>query len=101
MSTDSSTLQQERIDEFLRHSRYCGADIPVYVGHSLFYKAFYSTRISSNLTKNRPELAAKMKKYKLDNAAMMAVTVSYLDDGSGEAIIEDADVLFGGDFHVE
>lgn len=96
---DTSTEVDERIDEFLRHSRYCGAPIPVYVGHSLFFKDFYSKRVAKVLELNRPEMAKNMK-HKLDNAVMMAVKVTYTGV-KGEAQIVDAALMFGGNFHHE
>lgn len=45
--------QQVRVKEFLTFVRYCPAELPIFVGHSLFFKAFYSKRISKLLDKNR------------------------------------------------
>lgn len=98
---DNDREQQERIREFLTYSRYCDAQLPVFVGHSLFFKAFYSKRVSNELLKNRRTLSENLKKFRLSNASMLAVTVRYLDveGGASEAIMIDADLIFGGSFH--
>lgn len=100
-SYDSEKEQQERVQEFLTFSRFCESKIPVFVGHSLFFKAFYSRRISDELLKNRKHLSEHLKKFRLSNASMMAVTVAYLDkeNGMSDAVIIDADLIFGGGFH--
>jgi len=95
LSYETHEQQQLRVNEFLRFTRYNGVDKAVYVGHSLFFKAFYSTRISDAMQARKPELAEKMQKYKLDNAVMMAVSVTYVDDPAIEAQIDDAQILFG------
>jgi hypothetical protein len=46
-------------------------------GHSMFFKLFYSKRISKLLHRNRPELAANLTKHRLGNATLLAVTVLY------------------------
>ena len=100
-SFENSREQLERVREFITFSRYCPHDMPVFVGHSLFFKAFYSKRISTMLAKKRPNLSANLKKYRLSNASLLVVTVKYLDleSGSSDALILDADLLFGGGFH--
>ena len=100
-SFDNDKDQLERIREFISYSRYCPHPVPVFVGHSLFFRAFYSKRISAVMARKRPNLSANMKKYKLSNATLLAVTVKYhdLECGSSDAMILDADVLFGGGFH--
>lgn len=100
-SFDNERDQLERIREFITFTRYCPHTMPVFVGHSLFFRSFYSKRISKVMARKRPNLSANMKKYKLDNATLLAVTVKYfdLDTGDSDALILDADVLFGGGFH--
>lgn len=100
-SFDNERDQLERIREFITFTRYCPHTMPVFVGHSLFFKAFYSKRVSKVMARKRPNLSANMKKYKLDNATLLAVTVKYidLDTGDSDALILDADILFGGGFH--
>jgi len=100
-SFDNERDQLERIREFVTFTRYCPHTMPVFVGHSLFFKAFYSKRVSKVMARKRPNLSANMKKYKLDNATLLAVTVKYidLDTGDSDALILDADILFGGGFH--
>ena len=100
-SFENEKDQLERVREFLTFSRYCGHGLPVFVGHSLFFKAFYSKRVSAVLARKRPHLSANLKRYRLSNATLLAVTVRYrdLENGSSEAVILDADLLFGGGFH--
>jgi hypothetical protein len=47
-------------------------------------------------------MSEKMRKYKLANGAVMALTVKYTDDDGKECdpLIEDADLLFDSTFHV-
>jgi hypothetical protein len=102
MSTfDNEKAQLERVREFLTFSRYCPHAVPVFVGHSLFFRHFYSKRIANIMCRKRPNLSANMKRFKLGNATLLAVTVKYydLEAGSSDALILDADVLFGGGFH--
>jgi len=104
-SFESAADQHERMLDFLAVVRYSDSETPVFVGHSLFFKLFYSTRLSKMLDKNRPLLADKLQRFRLSNATVLAVTVVFPDDGEGgaqsldEAVILDADVLFGGGFH--
>jgi hypothetical protein len=102
-STERTVEQQERVTEFLTFCRYCEAKLPVFVGHSLFFKAFYSRRISNELLLNRQSLSENLKKFRLSNASMLAVTVKFLDrdNGLSEAMIIDSDLIFGGGFHDE
>eukprot|EP01034_Spumella_vulgaris_P021476 gene21476-27511_t len=99
-SYENETQQQDRVREFLSFVRHCDAQLPIFVGHSLFFKAFYSKRISTVLLNNRPDTSANLKKFRLSNASLLAVTVSFIDDdGSTDALITDADLIFGGGFH--
>lgn len=98
-SYETESEQQERIKEFLNFVRYSEAQLPIFVGHSLFFRAFYSKRISKLLYRNRPALSANMRRFRLSNAAMMAVTVEFFDENGGDAIILDADLIYGGGFH--
>lgn len=100
---ESEQQQQDRVREFLTFLRHCDAQIPVFVGHSLFFRAFYSKRVSSHLLKNRRKLSENLKKFLLSNATMLAVTVNFTDyslgGGLSEAVMIDADIIFGGGFH--
>jgi hypothetical protein len=102
-SYDSKHDQEERVKEFVNFTRYCEDEFPIFVGHSLFFKQFYSSRISTFLEKNKPNLSSNMKKFRLSNATILAVTLKYSDkpddDGCSEATLVDADLLFGGGFH--
>eukprot|EP01041_Mallomonas_annulata_P015477 gene15477-32711_t len=102
--SDSKEEVQRRVDDFLNFIRYSEVETPIFVGHSLFFKAMYSCRVSKALEANRPELAANMKKYKLDNANIMAITVGYInnldDSKTPKAVILDADILFDGTLQV-
>jgi hypothetical protein len=97
--TDRETT--DRVREFITFSRYCEYNLPVFVGHSLFFKEFCSKRISAVMCRKRPHLSANLKRYRLSNASLLAVTVKYvdLDNGACEAVVVDADLLFGGGFH--
>jgi hypothetical protein len=99
LSYDSDKEVSSRVDEFLQFARFCSNpakfEASVFVGHSLFFKAVCK-RIAPELSRNRPELAEKMKKYKLGHAAVLAVTVRY--DNNNPPVIEDAGLLFGSTF---
>ena len=74
--------------EFLSFERYNDSRTSIYVGHSLFFKAFYSKRVAKAFHQKHEELAAKMLRWKLDNAALIAITVEFFDSGQEtEAII--------------
>lgn len=97
---------QNRVEDWLKFTRFSDENVPVFVGHSLFWKAFYKRRISEILETNRPELVKKMQKKKMGNAAIMAVTVAYLDEPvvekgilKSKSIILDAHMLFNTNFH--
>ncbi len=99
-SYENEAQQQDRVREFISFVRHCDAKLPIFVGHSLFFKAFYSKRISTVLLNNRPQISENLKKFRLSNASLLAVTVSFVEmDSSTEAIITDADLIFGGGFH--
>jgi hypothetical protein len=89
------------VREFITFSRHCDYNLPVFVGHSLFFKEFCSKRISAVMCRKRPHLSANLKRYRLSNASLLAVTVKYadLDNGCSEAVVVDADLIFGGGFH--
>ncbi|KAJ1440297.1 hypothetical protein B484DRAFT_466781 [Ochromonadaceae sp. CCMP2298] len=74
-SFETEREQRDRIVEFVTYSRYCPHKLPVFVGHSLFFKAFYSKRVSAPMQQERPLLCSNLKKYRLANATLLAVTV--------------------------
>lgn len=84
---------QLRVKEFLNFVRTCDAETPIIVGHSQFFRAFYSSHISTTLSQTQPELSANMRKHRLGNGSVLAVTVSYRN---AEPEIVDAAVLFEG-----
>jgi len=93
---ESAAQVETRVQDWLDFVRYHEAETPIFVGHSLFYKAFYSKRMSAGFKAAKPELAAKLAKHKLGNAVLMYVEVDF----SGEVPeIADAHILFGGGFH--
>lgn len=100
-SNEKTPEQQERVREFLTFARYTDSKLPVFVGHSLFFKAFYSKRISNELLLNRQSLSENLKNFRLSNASMLAVTVKFVEveNGQSDAMIIDADLIFGGGFH--
>lgn len=82
--------------------RYSESKRPIFVGHSLFFKQFYSRRISNLLLHTRPELAENMRRFRLKNATVLALTIDFIERLSGcEAIILDADLVFddGSEFN--
>jgi len=111
-SFEGNAEVDERVMDFLSLVRYCPHHTPIFVGHSLFFKALCSTRVSRMLDKNRPLLAERLGSQRLANATVLALTVVFTDDATGggsvsagaagpktdEAVILDADVLFGGSF---
>ena len=103
-SFDSATDRDERMSEFINFTRYCRGSSPIFVGHSLFFRYFCAKRLSTYLLRNRPVLASKIKKLKLANATLLAVTLQYNtdglnSDGSIGCTIIDADLICGGGFH--
>lgn len=97
---EKKALVETRVREFLNLVRNCDAEVPVFVGHSQFFKAVCSQRVSDTLAHNRPEFSDKMRRLRMGNSTVMAITFEFNDqiDGSTEATIVDADFLFGGDF---
>ena len=105
-SFDSAADRNERMSEFVNFTRYCDGGSPVFVGHSLFFRQFCASRISTYLKRNRPALASRIKKFKLANATLLAVTLQYnvdsmAADGSVGCTILDADLICGGGFHAD
>ena len=102
-SYESEPEQQERMLEFISFMRYSDDYCPIFVGHSLFFRKFYKTRLSSTLRRNRPLLSDNLLKYRLANTTVLAMTLEFFDvpkSSSGcDARIVDADILFGGGFH--
>ena len=97
-SFDSAQDQHERIGDFISFSRHWDSQCPIFVGHSLFFKAFYSRRLSPIIERIRPELSENLKKYRLGNASVLAVTLLYSSSKDTECTILDADVIFGSGF---
>jgi len=97
-SFDSAQDQHERIGDFISFSRHCDSQCPIFVGHSLFFKSFYSRRLSPIIERIRPELSENLKKYRLGNASVLAVTLLYSNNKDTECTILDADVIFGSGF---
>ncbi len=101
-SYDNKQDKEERMREFANFIRYCEDTSPIFVGHSLFFKTFCNRRISTYLARNRPALVANMRKYKLGNAVLLAVTLVFTnsDVGNGccDGKIVDADLICGGGF---
>lgn len=103
LSYDSEKEVSARVDEFLQFARFCSrpqSESCIFVGHSLFFKAVCK-RVSPELARNRPELAEKMRRQKLDHGAVLAITVRYTDEDGrcDDPVIEDAALLFDSAFH--
>ena len=94
---ESPKEQQHRLKEFLEFVHHNGHDTAIYVGHSHFYKDLCASIIGSKLPIIKPDIAIKLSKYKLSNASMLGLTIVFPHD-SDVPFIEDASLLFGGDF---
>jgi hypothetical protein len=70
--------------KFLNYVQHSGDKFPIFVGHSLFFRHFYSRRVSvkSLSAKGRPNLAQELKKYKLSNCTVLALTIEFGEDCS-------------------
>jgi hypothetical protein len=77
--------------------QYSQTETVIFVGHSLFFKKFYSEHISDELKSKNPDLAFQMSKYKLDNAGLLGVTVEFPENGSRPTIV-DCEIMFGSRF---
>lgn len=97
---DSKADVDKRVDEVLNFIRYEEFETAIFVGHSLFFKRLCSRHVSHELLRNRPELAANLKKHKLSNATVLAATIRFSDDKSTRPRIKDAELMFGGRFHI-
>ena len=101
-SYDDKQDKEERMREFANFIRYCDEASPIFVGHSLFFKTFCNRRISTYLARNRPALVANMRRYKLGNAVLMAITLVFTNSNTGNGCcdgkIVDADLICGGGF---
>ena len=124
---DNQQEQQARIHEFISFIRYCTNnttpttattttsannssinnttytnDTPIIIGHSLFFKLFYSARLSELLKHTRPELYNMLynAKYKLTNCSVLVLSILFSHDNDYECIILDAEVLYGGGFEL-
>lgn len=97
---DSKGDVDKRIEEVLNFIRYEDFETAIFVGHSLFFKRLCSKHVSAELERNRPELANNMKKHKLSNASMLAVTLRFSDNKAVRPRIKDAELMFGGRFHI-
>ena len=75
---------------------------PIIIGHSLFFKLFYSTRLSELLKHTRPELYNMLynNQYKLTNCSVLVLSILFSHDNDNECIILDAEVLYGGGFEL-
>ena len=95
---DSKDNIKERVMDTLDNIRYGPAEVPVLVGHSLFWRALYGAvcQHSAQFIAEKPELSAKMKKFKLDNGVMMFLDVDF---ATGVPVILDAHLMFNGGFH--
>ena len=124
---DSQQEQQARIHEFISFIRYCTNNTPttaptdnyntknnnnnnpnytnntpIIIGHSLFFKQFYSTRLYELLKHTRPELYNMLynKQYKLTNCSVLVLSILFSHDNDEECVILDAEVLYGGGFEL-
>jgi hypothetical protein len=96
-SHDSEEEIEKRVMDFLQLARFGPLQTPCFVGHSLFFKFMYSRKMSDALVAAKPQLADKMKKFKLDNATMMYLEFDFADEDNPEIV--DAELMFGGGFH--
>ena len=85
LSYDSEADVAERIEDFFLFNRYFSTqseDACIFVGHSMFFKTLCK-KMSSTLLRNRPILADKLRRFKLGNGSVLAVTVRYGGGGDG------------------
>ena len=98
--SEKSDDVQVRVREFLRFIRDCPAQAPIIVGHSQFFRAFYSTRISGAFAESNPDLCANLRRRRLGNGTVLAVTVKFTavekSATEAEAVITNAAILFEG-----
>lgn len=97
-SADNITDQRVRTSEFVSFTRYCDAKMPIFVGHSLFFKQFYSNRHAKYLETIRPSITGDLTKFRLGNASVLAVTLLYSGTSDFDCKILDVDLLYGGYF---
>jgi len=88
-----------RVAEFLSFVKYSKHDTIVCVGHSAFFKKLCSSSVGEELAQNRPVMHDSMRERKLNNSAVLAVTVDFGADAArsdgGQPLISDADLMFG------
>jgi hypothetical protein len=88
-----------RVAEFFNFVKYSEHDTIVCVGHSAFFKKLCSSSVGDELAQTRPMMHDSMRERKLNNGAVLAVTVDFGADAvmsdAGQPVISDADLMFG------
>ena len=75
----------DRMCEFLDFAQFCEAEFPIFVGHSNFFRYFYSNYMSEVVQYNRPYLCANLRHFRLANACCLAVTVLFEEEEDEES----------------
>jgi broad specificity phosphatase PhoE len=70
----------ERMCEFIDFAQFTYEVNPIFVGHSNFFRYFYSNYLSDIISHNRPTLCADLRKNRLSNACGLAVTVLFEEE---------------------
>jgi hypothetical protein len=101
VNSESKTDIERRVREFISFIQFNGSNQTIFVGHSMFFREFLQSVVSSSPTfkSKYPELATNMTKYKLQNCTMLGLTIIF-NPNTGAAQIEDASLMFGGGFDV-
>jgi broad specificity phosphatase PhoE len=76
----------DRMCEFLDFAQFCEAKMPIFVGHSNFFRFFYSNYLSDIIQHNRPRLCADLRRNRLSNACGLAVTVLFEEEEDDEPV---------------
>jgi len=77
---EGKRAMNDRMCEFLDFAQFCEAETPIFVGHSNFFRYFYSNYLSEVVEYNRPALCQDLRQFRLANACCLAVTVLFEDD---------------------
>jgi len=81
---EGKRAMNDRMCEFLDFAQFCEAKTPIFVGHSNFFRYFYSNYLSEVVEYNRPALCHDLRQFRLANACCLAVTVLFEEDEEEE-----------------
>jgi len=83
---EGKRAMNDRMCEFLDFAQFCEAETPIFVGHSNFFRCFYSNYLSEVVEYNRPALCHDLRQFRLANACCLAVTVLFEEDEDDEPV---------------